>query len=60
MANWKKLNKEFDTVLVTMTSEDWIAWKDRCEQKIIDFKKESELTAETAAVLIENLDEHRT
>ena len=26
MANWKKLNKEFDEVLNNLTDEEWEAW----------------------------------
>jgi len=29
MANWDKLNKEFDSVFESLTSEDWKLWEDQ-------------------------------
>lgn len=29
MANWDKLNKELDSALDAMTSEEWIKWKNK-------------------------------
>jgi hypothetical protein len=29
MANWNKLNEELDSALDSMTSEEWIKWKNK-------------------------------
>ena len=39
MANWEKLNKEFDEALDSMTSEDWKSWYERFKQKQINQNK---------------------
>jgi hypothetical protein len=36
MANWEKLNKEFDEALDSMTKEDWKSWYERFKQKQIN------------------------
>lgn len=36
MANWEKLNKEFDEALDLMTKEDWKSWYERFKQKQIN------------------------
>ena len=35
MANWNKLNKELDSTLDSMTSEDWDEWKNKAKDKSI-------------------------
>lgn len=39
MANWEKLNKEFDDALDSMTKEDWDNWYKNVEQKRINQNK---------------------
>ena len=39
MANWEKLNKEFDDCLDSMTKEDWDNWYKNVEQKRINQNK---------------------
>ena len=39
MANWEKLNKEFDEALDSMTKEDWKSWYERFKQKQINQNK---------------------
>ena len=39
MANWEKLNKEFDDALNSMTKEDWKSWYERFKQKQINQNK---------------------
>ena len=39
MANWEKLNKEFDDALNSMTKEDWDNWYKNVEQKRINQNK---------------------
>lgn len=35
MANWEKLNAEFDSVIDNMTDEDWRSWeKNRKENRL--------------------------
>jgi hypothetical protein len=44
MANWEKLNKEFDDALDSMTSEDWELWASkRVKQTTRTMKKEIKL-----------------
>ena len=33
MANWDKLNAEFDSALDSMTPGDWIQWKNNFKNK---------------------------
>lgn len=33
MANWNKLNKQFDDILDSMSSEDWQSWAKSRDQK---------------------------
>ena len=44
MANWEKLNKEFDDALDSMTKEDWDNWYKNVEQKRINQNKMEEET----------------
>ena len=39
MANWEKLNKEFDDALDSMTKEHWDNWYKNVEQKRINENK---------------------
>ena len=44
MANWEKLNKEFDDALDSMTKEDWDNWYKNVVQKRINQNKMEEET----------------
>lgn len=61
MADWKKLNKEFDDVMNNMTSEKWDEWKKRRDDRLSEkFKKEYDEKIERAEELIIDLEERRT
>ena len=61
MANWEKLNAEFDRVIDNMTEADWVAWKERCDKRRADrLLRQNDVGFDEAEHLIELLDEHRT
>lgn len=61
MANWEKLNKEFDEIIDNMTADEWREWKKKCDTKLSErFRKTYDEDFEKAEELIKYLDERRT
>lgn len=46
MANWEKLNKEFDQVMNNMTDQDWINWQNN--RLVNKQKRQADLQNRTA------------
>lgn len=60
MANWEKLNKEFNDVIDNMSAEDWQLWKIKCDKRRADRLKEKEILAGEAEILANFVNEHTT
>jgi hypothetical protein len=53
MANWNKLNKELDSTLDSMTSEDWDEWKNKAKDKsIINWELHQKIMAKKRTIKI--------
>ena len=45
MANWDKLNRQFDELIDKMSAEDWIFWAENKEQRKVMRRLEMQLKA---------------